>query len=178
MPKLLDQVRDRIRARHYSPRTEETRLRWVRDFYPLPPQASPQGGGGLRGQALPDTLGRLAGRRRRHPEPSTLGPPSSFMVKSLRSSWIRSTESSAPENQRACPSLSPRTRRAPYSSGSTGRGRELRHHVTETGLQRAVRQGGQGGRDHEAGEFAAPSATASPRTCWKTVTTSGRCRSY
>ena len=32
MPKLLDQVRDSIRARHYSLRTEETYLRWVRDF--------------------------------------------------------------------------------------------------------------------------------------------------
>lgn len=32
MPRLLDQVRDRIRARHYSIRTEETYLRWVKDF--------------------------------------------------------------------------------------------------------------------------------------------------
>lgn len=32
MPKLLDQVRDSIRAHHYSLRTEETYLRWVRDF--------------------------------------------------------------------------------------------------------------------------------------------------
>ena len=32
MPKLLEQVRDSIRARHYSIRTEETYLRWVRDF--------------------------------------------------------------------------------------------------------------------------------------------------
>jgi integron integrase len=32
MPKLLDQVRDRIRARHYSIRTEGTYLRWIKDF--------------------------------------------------------------------------------------------------------------------------------------------------
>lgn len=32
MPRLLEQVRDRIRTRHYSLRTEETYLRWVRDF--------------------------------------------------------------------------------------------------------------------------------------------------
>jgi hypothetical protein len=32
MPKLLDEVRDRIRARHYSIRTEETYLRWIKDF--------------------------------------------------------------------------------------------------------------------------------------------------
>lgn len=32
MPKLLDQMRDFICARHYSIRTEETYLRRVRDF--------------------------------------------------------------------------------------------------------------------------------------------------
>ena len=29
-PKLLDQVRQAIRARHYSPRTEETYVRWIK----------------------------------------------------------------------------------------------------------------------------------------------------
>src|ERR1700742_1366218 len=32
MPKLLDQVRDEIRMRHYSIRTEEAYLRWIKDF--------------------------------------------------------------------------------------------------------------------------------------------------
>jgi integron integrase len=32
VPKLLDQTRNRIRARHYSIRTEATYLRWIRDF--------------------------------------------------------------------------------------------------------------------------------------------------
>jgi hypothetical protein len=31
-PKLLEQVRDAIRARHYSIRTEETYLRWIKRF--------------------------------------------------------------------------------------------------------------------------------------------------
>ncbi|MGA7615798.1 MAG: integron integrase [Thermoanaerobaculia bacterium] len=31
-PKLLDQVRDTIRAKHYSSRTEETYLQWIRRF--------------------------------------------------------------------------------------------------------------------------------------------------
>jgi site-specific recombinase XerD len=31
-PRLLDQVRDAIRRRHYSPRTEETYVHWVRRF--------------------------------------------------------------------------------------------------------------------------------------------------
>lgn len=32
MPKLLDQVRQEIRTRHYSIRTEEAYLRWIREF--------------------------------------------------------------------------------------------------------------------------------------------------
>jgi hypothetical protein len=31
-PKLLDQVRDAIRGRHYSLRTEEAYLHWIRRF--------------------------------------------------------------------------------------------------------------------------------------------------
>ena len=31
-PRLLDQVRDRLRVKHYSMRTEETYLQWIRRF--------------------------------------------------------------------------------------------------------------------------------------------------
>lgn len=31
-PKLLDRVRTEIRARHYSPRTEETYINWIKRF--------------------------------------------------------------------------------------------------------------------------------------------------
>ena len=31
-PRLLDQVRDSIRRRHYSPRTEETYVHWIKQF--------------------------------------------------------------------------------------------------------------------------------------------------
>jgi integron integrase len=31
-PRLLDQVRERLRSRHYSPRTEETYIGWIRRF--------------------------------------------------------------------------------------------------------------------------------------------------
>ncbi len=31
-PKLLDRVRASIRARHFSPRTEETYVMWIRRF--------------------------------------------------------------------------------------------------------------------------------------------------
>ncbi|WP_455424131.1 phage integrase N-terminal SAM-like domain-containing protein [Ferribacterium limneticum] len=32
LPKLLDQVRDRIRVKHYSIRTEAQYLQWIRCF--------------------------------------------------------------------------------------------------------------------------------------------------
>jgi len=31
-PRLLDQVRDRLRVKHYSMRTEDTYLQWIRRF--------------------------------------------------------------------------------------------------------------------------------------------------
>src|SRR2546427_13133999 len=31
-PRLLDQIRQAIRTRHYSPRTEETYVHWIRRF--------------------------------------------------------------------------------------------------------------------------------------------------
>ncbi len=31
-PRLLDQVRDRLRVKHYSLRTEDTYLQWIRRF--------------------------------------------------------------------------------------------------------------------------------------------------
>jgi hypothetical protein len=31
-PKLLDRVRDAIRARHYSPRTEKAYIHWIKRF--------------------------------------------------------------------------------------------------------------------------------------------------
>jgi hypothetical protein len=31
-PKLLDQVRSALRARHYSPRTEQTYCQWIKRF--------------------------------------------------------------------------------------------------------------------------------------------------
>jgi site-specific recombinase XerD len=32
MPKLLDEVRDSIRVRHYSIRTEEAYVRWIKEY--------------------------------------------------------------------------------------------------------------------------------------------------
>jgi hypothetical protein len=32
MPKLLDQVRERIRVKHYSFRTEQTYVQWIKQY--------------------------------------------------------------------------------------------------------------------------------------------------
>jgi hypothetical protein len=40
-PKLLDQVRQAIRLRHYSPRTEESYVGWIRAFILFSRQATP-----------------------------------------------------------------------------------------------------------------------------------------
>jgi hypothetical protein len=40
-PRLLDRVREAIRARHYSRRTEKAYVAWVRRFILFPWQASP-----------------------------------------------------------------------------------------------------------------------------------------
>ena len=60
MPKLLEAVRDRIRARHYSLRTGETYLRWVRNFILSRRKRHPteMGAGEAR-----DYLAHLAARR-------------------------------------------------------------------------------------------------------------------
>jgi site-specific recombinase XerD len=60
MPKLLDEVRDRIRARYYSIRTETTYLRWIRDFIIFNGRRHPKemGAGEVR-----DYLSHLAVRR-------------------------------------------------------------------------------------------------------------------
>jgi integrase len=60
MPKLLDEVRDRIRARHYSIRTEQSYLRWTKDFILFHGKRHPRemGARGVR-----DYLSHLAIRR-------------------------------------------------------------------------------------------------------------------
>lgn len=60
MPKLLDEVRDRIRARHYSIRTEESYLRWMKDFILFHGKRHPREMGA---HEVSDYLSHLAVRR-------------------------------------------------------------------------------------------------------------------
>ncbi|HXF67829.1 MAG TPA: phage integrase N-terminal SAM-like domain-containing protein [Burkholderiales bacterium] len=47
-PRLLDRARDAIRRRHYSYRTEETYLRWMRRFILFSGRRHPRELGGRR----------------------------------------------------------------------------------------------------------------------------------
>jgi integron integrase len=60
MPKLLEQVRDRIRTRHYSIRTEQIYLRWIKDFILFHGKRHPQDMGASQ---VRDYLSHLAVRR-------------------------------------------------------------------------------------------------------------------
>ena len=50
-PKLLEQVREAIRARHYSLRTEETYLRWIKRFILFHGKRHPREMGGRRSRS-------------------------------------------------------------------------------------------------------------------------------
>src|SRR5674476_551072 len=56
-PRLLDQVRDRLRVKHYSMRTEDTYLQWIRRFIFFHGKKHPREMGGPQVEAF---LSRLA----------------------------------------------------------------------------------------------------------------------
>ena len=79
-PRLLDQVRREIRLRHYSPRTEEAYVDWIKrfiHFHKSKPSPEPSGGGEASGWRHPRDMGaaevrqflehlRLSGQDRQH----------------------------------------------------------------------------------------------------------------
>ena len=109
--KLLDQVRDAIRTKHYSIRTEEAYVELGAALHLIPRQAPPERHGrpGDRGVSYPS--GRRRPRLRLHPEP---GPQRAALPLSRRC-WSRICPTpstlSAPRPS-TCPPCSPKTRRA------------------------------------------------------------------
>ncbi len=77
-PKLLDGVRDALRLRHYSIRTEEAYLRWITEFLKFHREKTGQWqhpralASPVVNEFLTD-LGRQSYGRRQHPEPSAVG---------------------------------------------------------------------------------------------------------
>ena len=60
MSQLLDRVREAVRARHYSIRTEESYIRWVREFILFCNKRHPSG---LGAREVSDFLSHLAVKR-------------------------------------------------------------------------------------------------------------------
>ena len=76
-PRLLDQVRERCRVKHYSIRTEKTYADWIRRFILFHGKRPPSRHGSPRGGGLPLSPG---GRRQR----SRHGPNQAVAVILLR----------------------------------------------------------------------------------------------
>ena len=68
-PRLLDRVRQAIRARHYSLRTEDAYVDWIRRYILFHGKRHPARDGRARDQGLPDPPRRRPRASRRHPEP-------------------------------------------------------------------------------------------------------------
>jgi hypothetical protein len=78
-PKLLDQVRSAIRVKHYSYRTEETYVNWIKRFILFHHKRHPQDMNSPEieqfltylavERTIPDLPGRRAKRGRLYPEP-------------------------------------------------------------------------------------------------------------
>ena len=68
-PKLLDQVRDAIRTRHYSYRTEEAYVHWIKRYVLFHRKRHPAEMGARGGVGVPVVVGNRRPRERLHSEP-------------------------------------------------------------------------------------------------------------
>ena len=69
-PKLLDRVRNAVRVRHYSPRTEEAYVMWSRRFHPFPREAASFVHGSGGSECISEPSGGRPDRERIDTEPS------------------------------------------------------------------------------------------------------------
>lgn len=76
-PRLLDLVRDAIRRRHYSPRTEETYVHWIKRFIYFHGKRHPRDMGETEATAFLNYLAR-SGSRGIDPKSGALGDPFSL----------------------------------------------------------------------------------------------------
>jgi Phage integrase, N-terminal SAM-like domain len=74
-PRLLDRVRQALRARHLSRRTEEAYVGWVRRFIFFHDKRPPRRDGRTGGHEVPYVAGGRQAGRRLHPEPGAERPP-------------------------------------------------------------------------------------------------------
>ena len=72
-PRLMQQFRDRIRFRHYSLRTEEAYVAWIRRYILFHGKRHPARDGRAGSHGVPLRARDRAQRRRGHAEPGAVG---------------------------------------------------------------------------------------------------------
>ena len=119
-PRLLDRVRDAIRARHYSRSTEKTYVHWIKRYIFFHGKRHPADMGAPEASAFLTSLAvhdKVAS--------STQNQALSALLSSIATCWARSSRgsmtSSGPSGPSTCPSCSHGTRSARFSNGSMAR---------------------------------------------------------
>ncbi len=116
--KLLEQVRDVIRLKHYSIRTEEAYVSWIRRYILFHDKRHPQAMGSPEIEAflthLAVELNVVASTQNPCPEPAEVRPsvPSSFSTVRFCVRISALSNLPAPRNPAAYPRCSPKTRSA------------------------------------------------------------------
>jgi len=100
-PKLLEQYRERLRVKHYSLRTEDAYLHWVRRFIYFHGKRHPREMGGPEVEAFLSHLA-AAGRVAPSTQNQALAALLFFFAKSCRRSSRGWTGWCAPSARRAC----------------------------------------------------------------------------
>jgi site-specific recombinase XerD len=104
-PKLLDQVRDAIRVKHYSLRTEKTYIHWIKRYIFFHDKRHPaeMGEDEIRRFLTHLAVNRDVAAATQNQALSAI----LFLYKDVLRNWTGLTVSSAPRNPHACPSCSP-----------------------------------------------------------------------
>lgn len=113
--KLLDQLRDALRARHYSPRTEETYVDWNRRFILFHNKRHPKDMGVAEIQTFVNYLAterKLASSSQNQAVSAILFSIDTFFC----ASWIFLPILFTPNTERDCPPFSVRLRLSPSST--------------------------------------------------------------
>jgi hypothetical protein len=129
-PKLLDQVRERIRTKHYSLRTEKTYLQWIRRFILFHNKRHPREVGGPEPASVVEPLKRYLEKIRTiHNDDLQAGFGEVYLPYALARKYPNAGR------EWGWQYVFPSSHRSidPYS------GKERRHHLDEKVLQRALK---------------------------------------
>lgn len=144
-PKLLDRVRQTIRAKHYSRRTENRLRRLDSPIHPVSSQAASIGDGSLRHRELPDVAADESSRQRLDAEPGAQRPVVPISRRVAHRSW-RDRARTARSDAGSRPGRPERRRSRAHHEAARWRHVDhrrppVRRRATTAGLRRAAREG-------------------------------------